>query len=60
MIWKRTVHGEACFRGGFEYLFQTLPDCIILFHSVRCHHHNGTVVIAPFLFHDYSANDFLC
>lgn len=51
MVWKRTVEGEVCYRGGFEYLFKQLPDCIMVFHSVECRHHSGgTTVIAPFSF----------
>jgi hypothetical protein len=51
MVWKRSVQGEVCYRGGYEYLFNKLPDCIILFHSVQIHyHHKGTVVIAPYTY----------
>ncbi len=49
VVLKRTVRGEECYRGGFDYLFRVLPDSIFVFKSVECHHHSrGTIVIASF------------
>ncbi len=47
--WKRTGQGDVCFRGGFELMFSKAPDCIMLFHTVKCHYTDrGTAVIAPY------------
>ena len=49
VVWRRSVSGEDCYRGGFEDLFNKLPDCIIVFHSLQIHHFSeGTVVCAPY------------
>ena len=49
LVWHRHLYGDICYRNSYEYLFTAVPDCIIVFHGVQCHHHSrGTVVVAPY------------